>query len=230
MRTCRVFVFLAAVLLLTASRSEAQTQTDERVWLSVPVQGHIGSDDSPWRWSFELIMRSRDGLDELDTLTMRPSIFYNLSPKVSFGGGYTNATVFPVTGEALTENRIYGQFTYTQPTAFGSLSLRTRIEDRNIESNDGHIGRVREQVRISRPFHKGGRLSLVGFEEILVHMNDTSRLAKGIEQNRAFGGISYAIAPTTRVEIGYLNQYYPGHRGANDRMNHVLSTTLGMSF
>jgi hypothetical protein len=55
-------------------------------------------------------------------------------------------------------------------------------------------------------------------------------LARGVEQNRAFAGISHAITPTTRLEIGYLNQYYPGHRGANDRMNHVLATSLGMAF
>ena len=36
--------------------------------------------------------------------------------------------------------------------------------------------------------------------------------------------------PSGRVEAGYLNQFLPGHRGAADRMNHVLSTVLAISF
>ena len=230
MRICRVSFFLLVVLFLTASDLHAQTVTDERVWFSLPVQGHIGSDDSPWRWSMELILRSRDGLDDLDTATVRPSLLYNFSSRASVGGGYANSTLLPATGQNITEHRIFGQFTWNQPGAFGTLSLRTRLEDRFIETNDGQIGRLRQQVRFSHPIHKGGRLAIVGAEEILFHLNDTSRLAKGVEQNRLFAGISHALTPSMRIEIGYLNQYYPGHRGANARMNHVLSTSMGMAF
>jgi len=230
MRHWRVSFFLLFVLFLTASDLQAQTVTDERVWFSLPVQGHIGSDDSPWRWSMELILRSRDGLDDLDTATVRPSLIYNFSPRASVGGGYANTTARPAVGPNLTEHRVFGQFTWNQPGAFGTLSLRTRLEDRFIETNDGPIGRLRQQVRFSRPVHKGGRLAIVGADEILFHLNDTSRLAKGVEQNRAFAGISHALTPSMRIDIGYLNQYYPGHRGVNSRMFHILSTTLGMSF
>jgi hypothetical protein len=230
MRFCRVCLLLFGALALTASDLHAQTVTDERVWFSLPVQGHIASDESPWRWSMEMILRSRDGLNDLDTATVRPSVIYNLSTRASVAGGYAMVTAFPAVGEALTEHRVFGQFIWTQPGAPGTFSFRTRIENRSIETNDGPIGRFRQQVRFSRPFHKGGRLAMVGGEEILIHLNDTSRLATGIEQNRAFAGISQAISPTTRLEIGYLNQYYPGHRGASSRMNHVLATSLGMSF
>jgi hypothetical protein len=226
----RVFAFTAFILLLTASDLQAQTVTDERVWFSLPVQGHIGSDESPWRWSMELILRSREGLDDLDTATVRPSLFYDFSSRASVGGGYANSTLLPAVGENITEHRLYGQFTWNQPGAFGTLSLRTRLEDRFIENNDGPIGRLRQQFRFSHPLHKGGRLALVGADEILFHLNDTSRLAKGVEQNRLFAGISHALTPLMRIEIGYLNQYYPGHRDANSRMNHVLSTSLGMAF
>lgn len=230
MRFLRILLLLAGVVLLSATPLQAQTVTDERAWFSLPVQGHIGSDESPWRWSMELIVRSREGLSELDSATVRPSVIYNFSSRASAGGGYANVTAFPVTGPNLTEHRWFGNFTWTQPGAFGSLSLRTRLESRHIETNDGPIGRLRQQVRFSRPIHKGGRLAIVGADEIMFHLNDTSRVAKGVEQNRVFAGISHALTPSTRLEIGYLNQYYPGHRGNNSRMNHVLMTTLGLSF
>lgn len=230
MRSLRLPLLAVPLLLLAASDLQAQTVTDERVWFSLPVQGHIGSDESPWRWSMELIVRSRDGVDTLDTATVRPSVIYNLSSRASVGGGYANVTGFPPVGETLTEHRWFGNFTWTQPSASGTFALRTRLESRHIETNDGPIGRLRQQVRFSRPIHAGGRLAIVGADEILFHLNDTSRIAKGVEQNRVFMGISHALTPSMRFEIGYLNQYYPGHRGNNSRMNHVMATTLGMSF
>ena len=230
MQPWRVSFFFLCGLFLTASDLHAQTVTDERVWFSLPVQGHIGSDESPWRWSMELILRSREGFDDLDTVTVRPSLLYNFSSRASVGGGYANSTLLSAVGENITEHRLFGQFTWNQPGTFGTLSLRTRLEDRFIENNNGPIGRLRQQFRFSRPLQKGGRLAVVGAEEIMFHLNDTSRLAKGVEQNRLFAGISHALTPLTRIEIGYLNQYYPGHRGANSRMNHVLSTSMGMAF
>jgi hypothetical protein len=230
MRRWRVFPLLLFAVLLSASDLHAQTVTDERVWFSLPVQGHIGSDESPWRWSMETILRSRDGLNDLDTVTVRPSVIYTLSPRASVGGGYATATSLPAVGPNLTEHRLFGQFSWTQPSAAGSFNFRTRVEDRFIETNDGPIGRFRQQVRFSRPFHRGGRLAIVGSDEISIHLNDRSRLAKGVEQNRVFAGISHSITPSVRLEVGYMNQYYPGHRGARDRMNHVVATSLGMSF
>jgi hypothetical protein len=234
MRRGRILCFSSIlpviVLLLTPADLLAQTVTDERVWFSLPVQGRLGSDASPWRWSMELILRSRDWLEELDSATVRPSVLYIVSPRASVGGGYAMATAFPAIGEALTEHRFFGQFVWTQPGGFGTLSFRTRIEDRLIESNDGGIGRLRQLVRFSRPLHKGGKLAIVGGDEIMIHLNDTSRLPKGIEQNRVFAGISHAVTPSMRFEIGYLNQYYPGHRGARDRMNHVVSSSVGITF
>jgi len=227
-------VFAAVILFSTlagaAGTVQAQTVTDERVWFSLPVQGHIGSEESLWRWSMETVMRSRNGIDELDTLTLRPSVTYNVTSRASVSGGYALVTGFPVTGGTLTEHRVHGQFVWTQPGSAGTLTLRTRIENRWIETNSGPIGRLRQQIRFSRPLRQGARMSIVGSDELIVHLNDTSRIASGVEQNRAFAGISTAMTPVVRVEVGYLNQYLPGHRGVADRMNHVLSSSMAISF
>jgi len=50
----------------------------------------------------------------------------------------------------------------------------------------------------------------------------------GFDQNRAFAGASYVFSKQGRVEIGYLNQYV--RLAGNDRVNHVLSTSLMLSF
>ncbi len=94
----------------------------------------------------------------------------------------------------------------------------------------GPLGRFRQQVRFSHPLGSRRRLSIVVSDEVLVHINNTSRAARGIDQNRAFGGLSVATSAATRLDVGYLNQFSPGHRGASNTLNHALSCSFGLVF
>ncbi len=222
--------FVLFGLLAGASHASAQTVTDHRVWFVMPMTGRIGSASSPWRWTFETILRSREGVDDLDSFTVRPIITFDLTPRTSVGGGYMRATAFLASGGSITENRVFGQFAWSSPLSGGTIALRTRMEGRFVEGNSGPAARLRQQVRFSRPIRSSSRVALVGYDEILIHLNSTTRAASGIEQNRAFVGVSGAITSAVRVEVGYLNQFFPGHRGTADRMNHVLMTTMGIAF
>lgn len=215
--------------LIWAADARAQAVVDERVWFVATFQ-ESGSPETPWRWSIDAITRSRNGVSDLDTLTFRPTVIYALNSRSSLGGGYANVTSFPASGGALTEHRIHGQYVWSGPAAGGTLSLRTRIESRFHEGNSGPLGRFRQQVRFTHAFRKGSRLSWVAYDEFMVHLNNTTRSARGVEQNRAFAGVSLAASRATRIELGYLNQFQPGYRGAPDRINHVLSSALAVSF
>ena len=232
MRLRRIFSGVATLLLLVgwASSAGAQTQVDNRVWFIMPMQGRIGSSTSPWRWVFETILRSREGLDELDTSGLRPYVTFDVTPRLSIGGGYAWANAYPVSGGTTTEHRIFGQFSWSLPVIGGTLALRTRMETRLVEDNSGPAGRFRQQFRFSHPIKRGHRLAILGYDELFVHTNETSRADDGIEQNRIFVGVSDTLTKRLRLEIGYLNQFYPSHRGAAARMNHVLSTVLGLTF
>ena len=71
---------------------------------------------------------------------------------------------------------------------------------------------------------------MVGYDELFVNLNDSNRYKRGVDHNRAFAGHSeHAVEPHFRVEVGYLNQFIPGH-GKLDRMNHVLSVSTQLSF
>ena len=225
-----LILFTSAQLGFLTSTAHAQstTVTDGRVWFIMPIQGHIGSSTSPWRWSFETILRSRDGLDDLDTMGLRPIINYDFTKKLSVGGGYGWAPQFPVTGGTIIENRIFAQVGWIQPIPTGTLTLRSRIEERYVENNSGPSTRLRLLSRYTHPLH--GKISLLGYDELFLNLNDTTRYGQGVDQNRIFGGVSIAAAKHARVEVGYLNQYQPGHHAAVDRMNHVLNTSLTLSF
>lgn len=222
-------LFLLCYLLGWSATAHAQTVTDERVWFTLSLQ-KSGTPASPWGASVDTIVRSRDGLNALDIVSLRPTVLYTVSSRTTVGAGYGFSPSFPAAGGTTIEHRVYGHYGWANAAAGGTLSLRTRIESRFFEGNSGPIGRLRQQVRFSRAFRKGSRLSFQMYDEILVNLNDTTRAAKGVDQNRAYGGFSFNAARRARVELGYLNQFSPGHRGAPDRMNHILSSAVIVSF
>jgi hypothetical protein len=125
--------------------------------------------------------------------------------------------------------RLFEQYLWSGRGLGGSIALRTRLEQRWADGNDGLAWRVRQQVRYVRPFSPGSHYSLVATEEFIAHVNDTQRYARGFDQNRAFGGISRAVNAKMRFEAGYLNQYQHSLVG-RDRLNHILSIATAIAF
>ena len=156
-------------------------------------------------------------------------LIYTASTRTSVGGGYALVSNYRVSGGVTTEHRVFGVVTWAAPTAGGTLSMRVRFEDRMIESNSGMVWRLRPQARFSHPIRPGSRVALVGSDELSLHLNTTTRYPRGIDQNRGFAGVSTTWSPHLRTEVGYLNQFLPGH-GAASRMNHIVSTTVSATF
>jgi Protein of unknown function (DUF2490) len=138
--------FCFAVVLLAVSPASSQTLVDERLWLGWSVQERPGT-DSPWRWAIESQLRTRNGVDDLDVVTLRPFVGYDLSRRSSIWLGYTaSATFLPILGVRL-EHRIVEQYTWTGPAVGGNLQLRFRLEERFIEGDMATGWRARENVR-----------------------------------------------------------------------------------
>jgi hypothetical protein len=221
------FVFII-VVLIAAVPASGQVITDGRVWTGVGFQGRL-AERSPWRWSLESQVRTRDGVDAVDVWLIRFWLGRDLTSRTNLAGGYANSTTFPVLGEALNEHRAFQQVVWTGRAGTASIAVRTRFEERFSEGNNSVAFRLREQVRYTRPFATHPRFTLVGWDEFSVHVNETDRYARGFDQNRAFAGISRTITARLRVEIGYLNQYINGH-GVSDRMNHILYAVVNTTF
>src|SRR5690349_6592949 len=92
----RRFLFLC-ILLGVAVDARAQTVVDERVWFTVSLQ-ETGTPTSPWRWSLESFVRSREGVSEVDVVGIRPTLIYALTSRSSVGVGYAFTPSFPVSG------------------------------------------------------------------------------------------------------------------------------------
>ncbi|MEZ5319858.1 MAG: DUF2490 domain-containing protein [Vicinamibacterales bacterium] len=227
-RASKLGVWVAGAILLAggAAKASAQTISDHRAWLVVTAQPRPRP-GSPWFTTVEGIVRSRDGLGTLDVLAVRPSLFRRISPRTTVGGGYLYARQFAPAGDVV-EHRVYGQFAATAPAPGGTWAFRSRVEARFIDGNDGSVTRLRQQVRFTHPWRAGSRVALTGYEEIFVHADAGARTRRGVDQNRVFAGVSVPVG-TTRLEVGYLHHFIPGH-GGRSRVNHVLSVALGIPF
>jgi len=230
-RPASLVALAAACLLGWSDVASAQTVVDERVWTTVSLQGRFGP-ESPWRWSADTLVRFRDGASTLDSAGERVVITREVTSRSSIGVGYGPAAAFPDGrgGGAVGEHRIIQQYTWTSRGAPMRLSFRTRVEQRVIDGNSGPMIRVREQVRASRPIGDGSRLQVAVWDEVFFYMNSTDRASRGFDANRAFGGVRWSFSPRLGLEIGYMNLFLNGQGETRDRMSHVLSTGLSLSF
>jgi Protein of unknown function (DUF2490) len=224
----RVRFVLVVIGLLAAVPASGQVITDGRIWTGVGFQGRL-AERSPWRWSLESQVRTRDGVHAVDVFLIRFWLGRDLTSRSNVGGGYTNSTTFPVIGEPLTEHRAFQQVVWTGRPGTASIAFRTRFEERFSEGNNEAAYRLRQQVRYTRPFTGHPRFALVAYEEVFVHTNETNRYGRGFDQNRVFGGVARTITPRVRLELGYLNQFINSRVGS-DRMNHILYAVANTTF
>lgn len=231
-----VFQFAAlAALALFGFAGQAAAQTapldtivDERVWSTLIIQRRADA-PGPWRWGVESFLRTRDGVSAIDSAAVRPVVNYNLDKHSSIGGGYGYVVNSPATLD-LREHRLFQQYIFTTPSNGGTILVRERLEERIIERNTGTAVRLRSQFRYSHPIKPGSHFSLVGYDELFVYLNSTTVTRQGVDHNRLFGGIGQTLNHTYRYEVGYLNQYIPGHNIIPNRVNHVLSGLFVISF
>jgi uncharacterized protein DUF2490 len=219
------------IILLTAlgAPATAQTIVDHRAWASAVFQGHF-QPHSRWRWSVETTLRSKNGVDDLDVLVApRAAVGYDLTPKFSAWISYAEIMKFAGEGARQHEHRFVEQFIWTSPAAAGTMALRTRIEERDVDGNNRVALRLREQVRYTHPLSAKNPFSIVSYDEIMFHANATAKYQRGFDQNRAFAGVGVTIGSHGRLEVGYLN-HYGRSVGQPNFVNHVLSTTLNVTF
>ncbi|HVH29334.1 MAG TPA: DUF2490 domain-containing protein [Vicinamibacterales bacterium] len=229
-RTWNGRVKAARVLLLlvtsgVAAPAAGQTQTEQRVWTAVSVQGGVGA-GSPWRWASDSFVMARDGARTLDFLAERVLVTRDLTRRSGVGIGYTFGAWFPDTG-SLREHRFVQQHTWSGGVS-PRVSLRSRLEERFVTGQDAVLLRASQQVRVAWPLSARGRLQAVASEEMFVLANSTTRGPRGVESNQIFVGVARRLTARSGTEIGYVNVYSWSGSGRRQR-SHVMSATLVVS-
>lgn len=218
----------SAMSALTGA-AHAEAVDDTGVWLALFADGDIESQHSDrWKWWFDGHLRFFDDADGFGQSLVRPGVGYQLGESATLWAGYAWIHTSPEATPAFDEHRIWQQATWSNEGCGSSLSYRSRLEQRFVETGSDTGWRFRQLFAARRPLALAPRLTLVAWDEIFMNLNDTDWGAvDGFDQNRAFAGLGFKADPRSpvRIEAGYLNQYV--HRStAADASNHLLSINL----
>lgn len=221
----QVYIFIC--LALAYAGMAHGTEEDSRLWQAVIAEGDITKNV---RWYAEVQARWKDDLKNFDQGFLRPALNFALSEKASLWLGYVYADTKTAKGHSY-EDRWWQQFQYLSKYNDITWLSRSRLEQRHLDSGDKTSYRFRQQVRASWPLNGSDDLSYLVWDEAFWNINDSQWAgASGFNQNRLFAGVMWKYTPSSRLEIGYLNQYVNGTNGATDQMNHVLSSFVFIGF
>jgi hypothetical protein len=228
MRTI-VNLFLFLSLISSILPASADTDEDSRAWAMVVGEGQIVP--GKLRWYLEGQARFKEDWQQFDQGFIRPALNWQVSERSSVWLGYLYADTKTANGHSY-EDRIWQQYQYVSNKDAGNTWLfRSRLEQRFHDVDDKTSHRFRQMVRRSIPANQSGSLSYLLWDEVFFNLNDTNWTGdNGFAQNRLFAGFLYKTTASSRLELGYMNQYVNGTNGADNQSNHILSTSLFMQF
>jgi hypothetical protein len=218
------------VLGLTLSGpAAAGTIEDFHTWGDVMATGSLGAvnpDLNKVKYMIEGLGRFGDNSSRLSLGMLRTGLGYAINDEASVWLGYAWVTYDePFAKTPFDEHRIWQDFSWSHTYAYATLSTRSRLEQRFMDTGSDVGWRFRQRIKVSVPLAFAPDFSLVGGEEYFANINQTNFGADdGFDQNRVFGGLGYDFNKHTKAEIGYMNIYL--RRSVSDRMYHYLAVNV----
>ncbi len=222
---------LLIILLNYSTAVEAQTNSFSG-WL---VLSHIQKLSPKFNISFDAQLRSKDNLEGIRTIIIRPGINYNINKKLSMGIGYAYITTQTDKDSplkpTLLENMVWEQALVTSHIKNILVFSRVRLEQRFIEqqSQDVFSQRLRLFNKFFIPLSKTNNINdgvyLALQDELLFNVQNKNDLNTHLfDQNRALVGLGHHFSNYLTSELGYQ---MIALKGKTENINrHILQLTL----
>ena len=228
-----VSVCLLQLLVINSGSARAQVENDSGAWLALFAQGDLPPYGSEQRlkWWFDGHARFFDDTDGFGQSIVRPGVGYRFGETATVWAGYGWIYNSPAAGGGFSEHRPWQQITWSYDVCGGKLGLRSRLEQRLVQTGSDTGWRFRQLVAYRKPCPCDSRFTSVIWDEAFFALNDTDWGANaGFDQNRLFIGGGFRRCPNSlvRVEVGYLNQYIYRPAG-DDLVNHMISVNFFLS-
>lgn len=209
------------------------TESGEGIWTifsstdSLPSAGKTGR----WHYWFDAQARYFDVGSGINQYLIRPGVGYEISDNASAWVGYARLRARNRAGNVVDENRYWQQISWTAGSwNNGTLSMRTRLEQRSLSSGDDLGIVLRVLAKYVRPIGDDGKRYLSVGIEPFVDLRDTDWGGdSGLGQNRLSVGVGWRISTKLTLEAGYMNQFVWVDSG-EDRMNHLGVVNFKMKF
>lgn len=230
-RVARCAATLAAAVLTGAAPAAADLSQDGGGWIVLVTQGDFGR-LSPklerLRYWFDPQVRFLDSTGGFSQALIRPGLGWTIFDHGALWAGYTWIRTEPVSGPHQTENQVWQQFTWSEPSGPFTRLWRTRLEQRFRTGSDDVGLRLRQLFKTTLPIRDGSPISISAFDEVFFHLRDTDWGADaGFDENRFFLGLAWRYAPKIggTVEVGYMNRYIDKVGGTNV-LEHLAMATF----
>jgi hypothetical protein len=225
---------LGAALVVGVLAVHGATIEDNNTWMTFLITGPVGEgrhETNPWHYLFDSPLKFADNSQKFAQGTWRGGLGYALNPKWSVWAGYSYTyTDQPYTKTPVREHRGFQQVLWIDRAGDFTLSTRQRLEERFPDVGHDVGLRSRHLFRVTHPLGFFKPLSWALWDEVFFNLNETDYGAKtGLEQNRAFAGFGWKWSEVARSEFGYLHHFVQ-RPGGDDRLNHVLSISLALTF
>ncbi len=213
--------------------------SDFQVWGNITATGNWGfiNPANPTlkklRWWAEGQGRFGDNASHFSQSLIRPGLGYQLTDTTSIWVGYAWApTTAPFAKKPFDEHRVWQQVLWRDKFSFGTVQARSRLEERTASELGNGVGmRYRQLLKLSVPLSFAPGFSYVIQDEVFVALNTVDWIPRrGIDNNRFFTGIAYAITKEITGEIGYMNHYIWRHHPTPNLMDHILSINVLANF
>ncbi len=210
---------------------------DFQTWGNITATGNFSAANPKLKWWLEGQGRFGNDSSRFSQGIIRPGVGYALNEKTTVWLGYAwIPTSRPFAAQSpFNEHRIWQQLLWANQYSFGTITSRTRMEQRffDIQGSTDVAHRFRQMFKLAVPLPSiSPNTSFVILDEIFVNLNDIDTGARaGYNQNRIFAGFAYKFNKVATGEIGYLNQHFnrPGTPRL-DQMQHILALNLFLNY
>ena len=215
-------IALLAAASLTGAACASAADDDTGAWLTGAFSGDLGDDDSPWLYSFDAQARYAEFSSGANQWLARPAVDYAFDNSDTAWVGYTRYRNRNRTGTVSDENRYWQQVGWKAGAfAGGNVSLRVRLEQRDISLSDEIRHAARIMAKYTRPLDGTSVQSLVLSAEPFFDLNSTDwGGGSGLAQYRLYAGWTWRLGSRTTLETGYMHQHIEVESGI-DRTNHL---------
>lgn len=223
----KIWARFSAGLILALAAAPAAAD-DFQLWTGAAVKGPVEENSRFLLW-LDGQTRFRNDASDLGVSLIRPGLGWRVNRDLSVWAGYARVVFYRETTPDVKENRLWQQAVYPIGDALGgSISGRTRLEQRLIQGGDETGWRVRQSFRYSRPL-PGTPFSAIIASETFIAFNDTDwGAASGYDQSRNFIGVNFKPAKNLTLESGYMLNHLRRNNAPN-ALNHIMSMSISLA-
>lgn len=209
---------------------------DNQTWGNITAVGSLSSFNPAlknFKYWAEFQGRFGDNMSRFSQAIIRPGIGYDINNTTSVWLGYALVhTAEPFSKTTFNERRVWQQLLLNDKFSFGTVSNRSRLEERLVPSlGDDTSLRLRQMFKVWIPLTAAPAYSVVASDEYYLNLNNADwGPRKGFDQNRAFIGMGYDFDKEIKTEIGYMNQYINRPLTSINRNDHILSINFYLNY